>query len=100
MPHRGKGGFTVIELLITIGIVGGLAAAVLVAVDPPRRFAELRNVRRQKDVRSILDAVKLYVADEFSYPSGLDEDLDMIGTATTGCSSPCGQHLAKATGGG
>ncbi len=59
-PHRG---FTPIEILVVIGMVGVLAAAVLVAVNPPHQFAQARNAQRMSDVNAILDAVYARMAD-------------------------------------
>jgi len=50
-------GFTLIELLIVIGIIGFLAAAILVAVDPVKRIQDARNARRWAEVNSMLSAI-------------------------------------------
>ena len=52
-----KKGFTLIELLIVIGIIGFLAAAVLVAVDPVRRIQDARDARRSAEVNGLLNAL-------------------------------------------
>ncbi|MDD5251742.1 MAG: type II secretion system protein [Patescibacteria group bacterium] len=54
---RAAKGFTLIELLIVIGIIGFLAAAILVAVDPVRRVQEARNAKRWSEVNAILNAM-------------------------------------------
>lgn len=59
-----KRGFTLIELLIVIGIMGLLAAAVLVAVAPLQRMREARNARRWAEVYSILNAMLDKEADD------------------------------------
>jgi prepilin-type N-terminal cleavage/methylation domain-containing protein len=50
-------GFTLIEILIVIGMLALLAGVVLVAVNPLRQFAEARNTQRQSNVAEILSAV-------------------------------------------
>ncbi len=50
-------GFTLIELLIVIGIIGFLAAAILVAVDPVRRIQDARNSQRWSEVNALLNAI-------------------------------------------
>lgn len=57
MTKRGNTGFTLIELLIIIGIIGFLAAAILVAVDPVRRIQDARNAKRWSEVNALLNAV-------------------------------------------
>lgn len=58
-----KKGFTLIELLIVIGILGILAAIVLVAVDPAKRLRQARNARRYAEVNSLLNAILNYTVD-------------------------------------
>lgn len=50
-------GFTLIEILIVIGIIAILAAVVLVAINPSRQFKLARDSQRVSNVNSILNAI-------------------------------------------
>lgn len=50
-------GFTLIEILIVIGIMAILATAIILAINPPRQFAQARNTQRWSNVNNILDAI-------------------------------------------
>lgn len=52
-----EGGFTLIEILIVVGIMAVLASVVLVAVNPARQFKLARDAQRMSNVNSILNAV-------------------------------------------
>lgn len=56
-------GFTLIELLVVIGIIGILAAIVLVAVNPGRQFAQARNQQRRADLLGITNAIYQFAAE-------------------------------------
>mgnify|MGYP001581384154 CR=1 FL=1 len=57
-----KKGFTLIELLIVIGIIGILAAAVIVVLNPAELLAQARDGTRLSDVDSVSSAINLYIA--------------------------------------
>jgi prepilin-type N-terminal cleavage/methylation domain-containing protein len=56
-------GFTLIEVLVVIGILAVLATIVLVAVNPAKQFKTARDSQRTANVASILNAVSQNVAD-------------------------------------
>lgn len=56
-------GFTLIEILVVIGMLAILTTVVLVAVNPLRQFAQARNSQRQANVATVLNAVGNHIAD-------------------------------------
>ena len=61
--YKKTAGFTLLELLIVIGIVAILATAVIVALNPARQFSQANNGKRQADVNTILNSVGQYMVD-------------------------------------
>ncbi len=58
-----QGGFTLIEILVVLGILAILATLVLVAVNPSRQFKMARDTKRAANVATILNAVSQNIAD-------------------------------------
>ena len=50
-------GFTLIEILIVIGLIAVLAGVLIVALNPARQFAQARNAQRWNNIETILGAV-------------------------------------------
>src|SRR3989344_478128 len=56
-------GFTLIEILVVIGIIAILAAIVIIAINPARQFRQANNSQRTANVNAILNAIGQYMAD-------------------------------------
>ena len=56
-------GFTLIEILVVMGIIAVLATIVLVAVNPARQFAQARDTQRSSNVNTLLNAIGQRIAD-------------------------------------
>lgn len=80
-------GFTLIEILLVMGIIAVLAAVVIVAINPGRQFAIARNSQRTSNVFSILNAISQNIADNnglFACAAGEIPDENTIIKSTNG----------------
>jgi prepilin-type N-terminal cleavage/methylation domain-containing protein len=62
MSVKNSTGFTLIELIIVIGVLGLLAAAVLIAIDPIEQLTRGRDTGRKSSITQMGRAMEGYVA--------------------------------------
>ena len=79
-----KKGFTLLEILLVIAAIGILAAIVLVAINPNRQLALVRDATRSSDVNNIKKALEQYSIDNGgqypeSIPTGSYKDICQTG---------------------
>lgn len=74
-----KKGFTMIELLIVITILGILAVAVLSAINPIEQMNRGRDTGSRSDAEQLLSAVDRFYATQGHYPwqTGEDDDANL-----------------------
>jgi len=68
MPKIKSNGFTIIELLIVIAVIGGLATIGLVTLTGATDHA--RDTRRMSDLKQYQTALETYYSANDQYPSG------------------------------
>ena len=86
-------GFTLVEILIVIGIIAVLAAIVIVAVNPARLFGKARDTERWTEVNGIANAITQYYADNAGVlPTGIPAvggtAIEICATTGTACTDP------------
>lgn len=83
-------GFTLIELVIVIGIIGILTAAIIFLLNPVLQLQKARDGTRKADLRQIQSALEIYRSDQGNYPNTLPS----CGSALTG-GSPTITYMQK-----
>ncbi|MDO8620790.1 MAG: prepilin-type N-terminal cleavage/methylation domain-containing protein [Candidatus Levybacteria bacterium] len=66
---RTKKGFTLIELIVVIGILAVLASALIAIFNPFTQFQKANDAKRKSDLSQIQKSLEVYYQDNGRYPS-------------------------------
>jgi prepilin-type N-terminal cleavage/methylation domain-containing protein len=73
-PKTHKSGFTLLEILLVVGIIAILAGIVIVAINPSRQLATARDTERRSDLKQINNALLQYYIDNQKFPTSVVSD--------------------------
>lgn len=89
-----KKGFTLLEVLLVIALIGILLTIILVILNPQARFASARNDIRKSDIQKLELAITQYRLQEDSYPPGLNGTLrEICDPDIVNPSTNCGSNI-------
>jgi prepilin-type N-terminal cleavage/methylation domain-containing protein len=84
MKHKG---FTLIEIILSISVIGILSSIVIIAINPQRQLAQTNNLERFIHVNAISKALYQYGVDNHEYPSSITNEYQNI--CATDTASDC-----------
>ncbi len=71
-------GFTLIEILVVVGLIAILAAITIVAINPAKNFEQTRDAQRSSDVTAILNAITQYTSEEGNSMETLIDETNIV----------------------
>jgi prepilin-type N-terminal cleavage/methylation domain-containing protein len=73
-----RSGFTLLELLISMAVIGILAAIVILAINPQSQLANAKDVTRLGDLDAILNAVNQFQIDRWRLPQYQGQEMVLL----------------------
>jgi prepilin-type N-terminal cleavage/methylation domain-containing protein len=80
-----KVGFTLIELIVVLAIIGVLVGILVAVIRPQQIFARLRDTQRQSDLNRLANAIQTYIAEFAQNPSAIVLTGDLPAGGISGC---------------
>jgi len=80
-------GFTLLEILLVVGIISILAGIVIIAINPSKQLATVRNLQRKSDIKQINNAVTQFYIDKSYHPASTTLVTSLTEICATGASS-------------
>lgn len=81
-------GFTLIEVLMVIAIIGVLTVIIVIAINPSYRLAQARDSKRISDLNQISNALQAYYTLHGRYPIEEQTSIDESEAAPINCWGP------------
>jgi general secretion pathway protein G len=89
-------GFTLLELIVVIALIGVLAVVLLTIIDPLGQFQKAANAQRKSDISQIQKALEAYYNDHGSYPEDSNYQIyDPIVSKVYGWGDPWTPYIDK-----
>lgn len=83
--RRSGAGFTLIEILVVMGVLSILFSIIVIVIDPAKQFGRANNAQRRSDIVAILNAIGAYTADNKGVlPAGISTTAATITDSVNG----------------
>lgn len=81
-----QAGFTLIELILVVGIIGIFAAGILAVINPSQQVQKANDSKRKTDLEMVQRALESYYADNGRYPASSNNMIAPSSTVAWGSS--------------